>query len=432
MIIVDTALEKREAARRPVRVGLIGAGYIARGIARQLLTPLPGIRLVAIANRTPAKARNIYREFGADSVGDVSSAIRLEAMIDADRPVVTEDAALLCNAGNIDIVVETTGQVEFGARTAMAAIDGGKHTLLVNAELDATIGPILKRKADAAGVVITNTDGDEPGVAMNLVRFVKTIGYRPVMAGNIKGFIDPYRNPDTQRAFAERVKQSADMITSFADGTKLSMECTILGNATGFVPARPGMHGHPCKHVRDVIQHFSAEELLETPLVEYALGAEPGTGAFVVGYNDEPVKKQYMQYFKMGDGPLYVFYTPFHLTHLECAVTIGRAVLFGDAAVAPRGGPVCDVAAVAKRDLREGEVLDGIGGFCCFGRIYDAASSQDQRLLPMGLMRDCRLVRDIPKDTPLTYYDVQCPVDRLCDQLRAEQDAVFFPQAVAV
>jgi len=307
----------------------------------------------------------------------------------------------------------------------MAAIDGHKHLVLVDAELDATVGPILKKKADEAGVVITNTDGDEPGVAMNLYRFVETIGYAPVMAGNIKGFIDRYRTPETQRAFAERVGQDPPMITSFADGTKLSMEATILANATGLRVGRRGMFGHACEHVRDVIDHFDAERLRECPLVDYALGAQPGTGAFVVGYNDEPIKSQYMQYFKMGDGPLYVFYTPYHLPHLQVAVTIGRAALFGDAAVAPLGPPVCDVVAVAKRDLSAGETLDGIGGFCCYGQNENADVTSRDRLLPMGLSENCRLLRNIPQDQPLTYDDVQLPADRLCDALRREQDALF-------
>ncbi len=425
MIIVDTALKKREAEGRPIRVGMVGTGYIGRGIARQLLTPLRGIRLVAVAGRNADRAASLFHEAGATSVQTLENVEALEDAIETRCPAVTENADLLCQADNIDVLLECTGQVDYGAHIATTGIDHGKHIILVNAELDATIGPILKVRADKAGVVLTNTDGDEPGVAMNLFRFVETIGYRPVMAGNIKGFYDPRRNPDTQRSFAEQTRQNARMVTSFADGTKLSMETTILANATGLRAGRRGMFGHRCQHVKDILNRFRPEDLLDQGLVEFVLGAEPGTGAFVVGYNDQPVKQEYMRYFKMGDGPLYLFYTPFHLTHLEAAITVARTVLFHDAAVTPLGPPVCDVLAVAKRDLAEGEVLDGIGGFTCYGMIDNMDLSIAENCLPMGLAEGCRLKKPVTQDQPVRYSDIILPQGRLCDTLREEQNAHF-------
>ena len=427
MIIVDKALAERERQHKPIRIGVVGAGYAARGVIHQLLTPLTGMRLVAICNRTPANALKRLAEKGHNSAKVVETAAALSRAVNAGECVVTSSLEALCQSDAIDVIVDVTGQVEFGALVATTAIEHGKHLVLVNAELDTTLGPILKHKADAAGVIISNTDGDEPGVAMNLLRFVRTIGYRPVMAGNIKGFVDVHRNPDTQRAFATSVGQEPPMITSFADGTKLAMEATILANATGLRVGTRGMFGHRCDHVNDIIKHFSADDLLQQPLVDFALGAQPGNGAFVVGYNDEPVKQQYMKYFKMGDGPLYVFYTPFHLPHLEVAVTIARAALFGDAAVSPLGGPVCDVVAVAKRNLSVGETLDGIGGFTCYGQIVNADATRAERLLPMGLSVNCRMLRDVPQDQPLTYDDVEVPAGRLSDALRAEQNQLFAP-----
>ncbi len=425
MIIVDAALERREREGRPVHVGLVGAGYMGRGIALEILTPVGGMRLAAVANRTLSEAVRAYVDGGVDSVVNVDSVVRLERAIATQRCAVTEDALLLCRAENVDVIIECTGEVEFGARVAMEAIEHGKHVVLMNAELDATLGPILKVYADRNGVVITNTDGDEPGVAMNLYRFVKMIGYRPVAAGNFKGMIDPYRTPATQAAFAERHHQKPRMITSFADGTKLSMEATILANATGFRVARRGMYGHRCAHVRDTLTLYSLDELLRGGLVEYILGAEPHTGAFVLGYSDHPTKREYMSYFKMGEGPLYAFYTPYHLPHLQIVPTVARAVLFRDATVAPRGEPVCDVLTVAKRDLQAGEVLDGIGGFTCYGTIDNADVARRENLLPMGLSQGCRLSRDVALDHAITYDDVVLPEGRLGDQLRAEQTAHF-------
>ncbi len=425
MVIVDTALERRRQEGNPVRVALIGAGYMGRGLALEIISAFPGMRLVAIANRTLAEAERAYRDAGVTETRRVATVAQLEAAIADGQYAVTEDALLLCQAEGIEAVIEATGQIEFGAHSALAAIQHGKHVVLMNAELDATIGPILKVYADRAGVVITDTDGDEPGVAMNLYRFVQSIGYHPVLAGNLKGFIDPYRTPETQRAFAERVGQKPPMITSFADGTKLAMEATILANATGFHVGQRGMFGHRCAHVREIINHFTPEQLRQGGLVDYALGAEPGTGAFVVGYNDEPIKAQYMSYFKMGDGPLYVFYTPYHLPHLQLPLTAARAVLFHDPTVTPIGAPCCDVITIAKRDLRAGEELDGIGGFTCYGVIENAEVSIAENLLPMGLAEGCRLTRDVARDQPISYADVALPPGRLADRLRAEQTAHF-------
>ena len=425
MIIVDSALERREREGRPIQVGLVGAGYMGRGIALEILTPIVGMRLAAVANRSISEAVRAYREAGVAAVRTVDSAAQLERAVEAGAHAVTDDALLLCQAGNIDVIIECTGEVEFGARVTMEALRHGKHVVLMNAELDATVGPMLKVYADKGGVVITNTDGDEPGVAMNLYRFVKMIGYRPVAAGNFKGMIDPYRTPETQRGFAEQHGQKPRMITSFADGTKLSMEATILANATGFRVGRRGMYGHRCAHVRDTLTLYPMDELLHCGLVDYILGAEPHTGAFVLGYQEHAIRREYMKYFKMGDGPLYAFYTPYHLPHLQIVPTIARAVLFQDATVAPQGEPVCEVLSVAKRDLVAGEVLDGIGGYTCYGTIDNAEVVRRDNLLPMGLSDGCRLTRDVARDQPIGYDDVLLPPGRLADRLRAEQAAHF-------
>ena len=407
--------------RPPIRVALVGAGVTARMIALHLQTPVPGIRLVVIANRTVAKAS---AAFGRGDLPEARTCDELEGFIAANRPCVTADYLLACSAGNVDVVVEVTGTVEFGAAVALAAIRHRKHVVLVNAELDSTLGPILKVHADRAGVVITNTDGDEPGVAMTLLRYLRGIGLRPVAAGNLKGMIDPYRNPDTQREFALKYQQDAGKVTSFADGTKLSMETTILANATGFRVGRRGMFGPKCAHVKEMTKLLPLEPMLAHGLVDYALGAEPHTGAFVLVYEENPRKRQELGYYKMGDGPIYAFYTPYHLPHLQIAASI-LAAQRGDATVTPLGAPVCEVATLAKRDLRAGERLDGVGGFTAYGTIENADVFSAGNFLPIGLSEGCVLRRPVPKDQPVTYADVELPPGRLCDRLRAEQNAFF-------
>jgi predicted homoserine dehydrogenase-like protein len=427
MVIVDTELKKRQAAGNPIRVGLVGAGVMGRMIALQFLTPLTGMRLVAIANRTVSRAEQAYREAGASDATSVNSVAELERAIDYNSFAVADDASLLCDARNIDAIIEVTGAVEYGANVVLRAIKQRKHVVLVNAELDATLGPILQTYAQNSGVVITNTDGDEPGVAMNLFRYLKTLGFRPVAAGNLKGMIDPYRTPETQKGFAEKYGQNPTIVTSFADGTKLSMEETILANATGFSVGKRGMYGPKCEHVNEIGGLLPADQMLNTGLVDYALGAAPYTGAFVVVYEENPSKMRHLSYLKMGDGPFYVFYTPFHLPHVQVPSSVARAVLFSDATTVPVGGPITEVVAVAKKDLKPGDIIDGVGGFATFGVIENSNVVLAESFVPMGLVSGCTVTKPIPKDTLITRSDVQFPTGRLCDALYVEQCQKFVP-----
>lgn len=426
MIIVDSALEKRHKLGSPVRVAVVGAGFIGSGVVHQIVNHVRGMRLVAVYNRTLSKADQALRRAGVSEISTAETVSQLEEFIVNHRHVITDDAMLLCQANGIDVIIEATSDIEFSAHLALNTIKNKKHIIVMNADLDATAGPILKVYADRAGVIISATDGDQPGSMMNLYRFVKAIGYNPVLVGNMKGLQDFYRTPDTQKEFALKHGLSPKMATSFADGTKISMENTLVANATGFGVGKRGMYGPKCKHVNEAKDLFPLDRLLKGGIVDYILGAEPGPGVFVLGYNDNPQRIPYMRYYKLGEGPLYVFYTPYHLASLEVPLTAARAVLFHDAAVAPLGGPVCDVIAIAKRDLKAGEVLDGIGGFDSYGTIENTGTCQKENLLLMGLSEGCRLKRDISKDHPITNAVVEFPKGRLIDKLRAEQDAYFF------
>jgi predicted homoserine dehydrogenase-like protein len=419
--MVDTALQRLAATDRPIRVGMVGAGATGRAIALQLATPPPGIRLVAIANRTVKHGERAYREAGIHEWVRTESSRDAELAIGRGLPVLTDDPLTLTGCGAIDVLVEVTGTVHAAAGVVLKAFEHGKHVILVNAELDSLIGPILKVKADQAGVVLTHTDGDEPGVAMTLLRYLRSTGLRPVAAGNIKGMVDYYRNPDTQRAFAEKNDQDARKVTSFADATKLSMETTVLANATGFRAGRRGMYGPACRRVEEIAALLPADQMLATGIVDYALGAAPHTGAFVVVYEDAPLKRAQLAYYKLGDGPFYVFYTPYHLPHIQIASTIGRAVIHRDPTVAPLDGPACEVVAVAKRDLKEGEQLDGIGGFCTYGLIENAAPARAMQALPIGLSEGCVLRRNILKDAVLSFDDADMPPAGLVETLWREQ-----------
>ncbi|RMH46911.1 MAG: NAD(P)-dependent oxidoreductase [Alphaproteobacteria bacterium] len=427
MIIVDSALRRRAEEGRPVRVGMIGAGFMGRGIASQILNHVPGMALVAIANRNIAGARRAYAEAGADDAVEVSTQSALEDAIRAGRRAVTEDAMLLARAENVDVLIEVTGAIEFGARVVTEAIAHGNHVVLMNAELDGTVGPILKVMADRAGVILSGCDGDQPGVQMNLIRFVRGMGLTPLVAGNIKGLQDPYRTPTTQKAFAERWGQKPHMVTSFADGTKISFEQAIVANAAGFRVPRRGMIGADHRgHVDELVTAYDIDMLKSMGgIVDYVVGARPGPGVFVLATTEDPGQRHYLNLYKLGEGPLYCFYTPYHLCHFEVPVSAARVALFGDCVMAPLGAPRVEVIARAKTDLRAGEILDGIGWYMTYGEAENADVAAREGLLPMGVAEGCRLKRDIPRDTPLTYADVELPPGRLIDRLRAEQAARF-------
>jgi predicted homoserine dehydrogenase-like protein len=430
MIIVDQALQKRQQENNPIRVGMIGAGFMGRGIALQIQKYVQGMELVAIANRHIDGAIQAYQKAGINDPFVAQTQADLESAVSRGRYVVIEDALSLCRAANIDAIIEVTGAVEFGAHVALTAIENKKHVVLMNAELDGTIGPILKVYADRAGVVVTHADGDQPGVIMNLFRFVQSIGVKPVLCGNIKGLHDPYRNPTTQEGFAKKWGQKPHMVTSFADGTKISFEQAIVANATGMGVARRGMFGPTVDagtHIRQAIESYPVEALLEgRGIVDYVVGAEPSPGVFVLGTHDDPVQQHYLNLYKLGEGPLYCFYTPYHLCHFEVPLTVARAVLFHDAAIAPLDRPYVDVVAAAKIDLAEGEVLDGLGHYMTYGLAENSHIVAKENLLPIGLAEGCRLKRCVAKDQVLTMQDIEIPEGRLCDQLRAEQNVRFF------
>ncbi|MEH2360585.1 NAD(P)H-dependent oxidoreductase [Nostoc sp.] len=434
MIIIDRALQARAAAGNPIKVGMIGAGFMGRGIANQIVNSVPGMELVAISNRQIEAAKQAYSEAGIEEIQVVATVSELEDAIANGKYAVTEDAKLLCRVQGIDALIEVTGAVEFGAQIVMEAIAHCKHVIMMNAELDGTIGPILKVYADKAGVILSACDGDQPGVQMNLYRFVKSIGLTPLLCGNIKGLQDPYRNPTTQEGFAKRWGQKPHMVASFADGTKISFEQAIVANATGMKVAKRGMLGYDFNgYVDEMTQLYDVEQLKELGgIVDYVVGAKPGPGVYVFATHDDPKQQHYLNLYKLGEGPLYSFYTPYHLCHFEVPLSVARAVLFGDAVMSPLAGPLVDVITTAKIDLKAGETLDGIGYYMTYGQCENSDIVQQQNLLPIGLAEGCRLKRDISKDQVLTYEDVELPEGRLCDQLRTEQNTYFAPEKILV
>lgn len=429
MIIIDKLLSDRQRAGKMIRVSMVGAGFVGKGLARQIIKYAEGLELVAISNRNLSGAEQAYREAGVGGFLVVETADQLQDAIQRNLPAVTENPLALCQAEGVDVVVDVTGSFEFAAIVALETIQNKKHFVTVNAEMDGTVGPLLKTYADKAGVVYTNSDGDQPGVVMNLYRSIKGMGLRPVMCGNIKGLQDPYRNPTTQEGFAKKWGIKPFMAASFADGTKISFEQGITANATGMRVAKRGMYGPSVKSgtpIDETIHLFPVEDLLEGPgIVDYVIGAAPGPGVFVLATTDDEVQKHYLNMYKMGVGPLYCFYRPFHLCHIEVPSTIARAVLLNEATIAPLAAPMVEVISTAKIDLEAGQTLDGLGGYTIYGQCENADVTRTEKLLPYGVAEGCTLKKNITRDQVITYDDVQLPEGRLIDRLRVEQEAMI-------
>ena len=427
MWIVDSALKARADTNKPIRVGIIGAGFMCQGLTNQITHSTPGMRVAAISNRRVQRAVDVFHYSGLEDVVVADSQQRFDAAVERSVPVAVEDAMLIARSEFIDVLVDVTGSVEFGARVALEAFRYGKDVVLMNAELDATIGPILQTYADAHGVIFTACEGDEPGIQMNLYRWVKGLGMTPRLLGNVKGLQDRYRNPTTQKGFAEKWKQNPTMVTSFADGSKVSFEQAVVANATGFKVLTRGMsrgldyHGDVLK----IGEIYDLEELRRLGgAIDYVVGT-PLTKVYCLAEHPDPKQAHYLELYKMGPGPLYSFFVPYHLCNLEVPTAIARTCLFRDPVSRSLAGPVVEVCAVAKRDLKAGEVLDDYGMYMTYGEAANVEEMSGGRYLPQGLVEGCKLLRNIAKDSVITYDDVVLPAGRLADRLRAEQYRKF-------
>jgi predicted homoserine dehydrogenase-like protein len=429
VIIIDRYLRDREQSGEPIRFGMFGAGFMGRGVFNQQRHTV-GWRCSAVCNRSVDTAVQALCAAGAPDITVVSTTAELDRVIQRGGTAVTAEPEVICASNLLECMVEATGHVEYGAQVTTLSISHGKHVVLMNAELDGTVGPQLQILAEKAGVILSGCDGDQPGVQLNLYRFVQSLGLEPLVCGNIKGLQDRYRTPATQESFARQWGQSPAMVTSFADGTKISFEQAIVANATGMQVSRRGMIGFEhTGHVDELVHRFGLEELRQMGgIVDYAIGSQPSPGVFVFAAAHDETQAQYLDYGKLGSGPLYSFYVPYHLTIFEVPLTVARVVGFGDAAIRPDHGPRVDVVATAKRPLCPGEVIDGLGHYMTYGLCENHAIVREQRLLPMGLAEGSIVQRRIEADEVLGLDDVEPPGRSLAHQLRSQQDHTFNPE----
>jgi predicted homoserine dehydrogenase-like protein len=424
MIIVDNVLIQREKNDNPIKVGMIGSGEMAKGMMNQIAHYTHGMVISATYSRNTEKVEKVYKELGLENYIVTNDLKKANDSVSLGKSVITSDIDLLIEMEGLDVLVEATGAIEFGAKTILKAFAKRKNVLSFNAELDSTLGPILYKKSIDFGVKYSLGDGDQPGVTMNLYRYLKGMGFQPLLCGNIKGMQDRYRTPETQKAFAESWGMNPYMATNFADGTKISFEQSCIANATGMKVAQRGMLGHhSTDHVDNLTHLFDIDELKELGgIVDYVVGAQPSPGVFIYATTDDPISIKYLNYGKLGKGPLYSFYVPYHLLFFDNSSSICRLIDFDDSIIVPSYGTVVDVIAAAKTDLKPGDILDGIGGFKAYGLCENHSVVKKENLLPMGLSEGLRVKQNVKKDQVITYDDVEILNERLIDKLMVEQD----------
>ncbi|MGH7903360.1 MAG: NAD(P)H-dependent oxidoreductase, partial [Candidatus Dormibacteraceae bacterium] len=425
-------LRDRVGAGRPVTVGVVGAGQMGAGLIVQM-EHLDWSHVVGVADIDIDRARGALRLAGVpdEEVVVVDDLWGAERAADAGRRVVTKDAELMAALKTHEVVVDATGVPEVGARVAHGAIRVGKHVVMLNVEADVTIGRQLHRMATAAGVVYTGSAGDEYAAAKELVDFARLLGFRLVAAGKGKNNpLDRTATPDRLRARAEAIGAGPAMLASFVDGTKTAVEMTCLANATGLVPDVRGMHG-PDATVEALPGIFRPRQeggiLNRVGVVDYAIGVAPGV--FVIIDTDDEVVARDLRYLRLGEGPYWTLFRPYHLANLETPLSIARAAVYGDATITPLPVPVAETIAVAKRDLRPGEALDVIGGFTFYGLIEQASVAAREGLLPLGLAEHAAVVAPVRMGDPIPCSAVEIDRTSLLARLREMQDGG--PPAVA-
>jgi len=410
---------------RPVRIGLAGAGQMGMGFVAQVQR-IPGMQTAAIADVLPGRPKQAFAQAGVNGVVEGDDPDQLAQAVADGRPVGVADARLLVDLP-VDVIVDATGVPDVGALISYAALTGGKDVATLNAEADVTIGLLLSRVAHASGQVYAVCKGDEPVEVKELFDYVNDIGFEVVCAGKGKNNpLRPHDTPDSVASEAAAKHMNPKMLASFVDGTKTMIECACMANGTGLELSRRGMYG-PDTTVPELANVFRPEAdggVLDRPgVVDYATGPV-APGVFVVGRTDHPTVVEEMAYLSMGPGPYYAFYRPYHLASLEAPLTVARAALDRVSTLEPVAWKA-EVVATAKRDLRPGDRIDGIGGSTVYGMADSAEAVASGVLLPLGLAARATVVRDVAIDQPLTYEDVELDEGSTILQLRRLQDQLL-------
>jgi predicted homoserine dehydrogenase-like protein len=399
-------LKQREKDGRPIHVGLVGLGAMGKGIAHQI-SKTPGMRLSFIADHDEAAVKR-----GAEIYGKPTKVF-------TDCMAALRDSSIPC-----DVFVEATNSIIAAYDYCMGAIERKAHCVLMNAEVDAILGYLLRDAAKKQGTIVTSDAGDQHGVLSRMMEEIEMWGFEIVQAGNMKGFLDRHQTLEGIEPIAKQLKLSTIQCLAYTDGSKLNIEMSVIANEYGLTPFVPGMEGPRATKMQDVVNLFDFDKYGKQGRVDYILGAkEHGGGVYVVGKCESTFQQGYMNYYKVTNKhPYYVFLRPYHLCHLETPRAVALAALYGKAVLNVRAGRVTDCFAYAKRDLKPGDKVEhAIGGNEVYGLIDEAKKADAAKHVPQGVL-DVEgqperpvIKRAVAKDQPLTWDDIDIPANRMTD-----------------
>ena len=445
MVNLHSFLLAREAEDRPVTVGLIGAGKFGTMFLSQVRLTR-GMHLVGLADLNVERAKSQLKTAGWEDTQYAAASLD-DALKNRTTHVTTDADALIANP-RVEVIVEATGVPGAGIRYALKAIENGKHIVMVNVEADALAGPLLARRAQEAGVVYSLAWGDQPALICEHVDWARTAGFKVIAAGKGTRYEPSYHQstPDTVWDILDRYLKITDrtsinpkMFNSFIDGTKSGIEMTAVCNATGLVPQTDGLAFPPATRfeLADVCKPKAAGGTLEkTGVTEvtssvYRDGRDVphnlAMGTYVVFEGEtEYARRCFSEYHLLPDesGRYAALYRPVHMIGLELGISVASAALRKEPTGVPTGFR-SDVVATTKRALKKGEILDGEGGFCVWGKQTPADASLDAGFLPLGLAHDVKLKRDVGEGERLKWTDVEYNAQDTAVRFRREMEAAF-------
>ena len=411
---------------KSIKVAIVGAGKMGKGLINQM-SRINGMEPSLVINRNGEKGIKALISAGIpkEDIVFTNSLETINFQLEKGKYVVSEYTDLAAKTNEIQAIVDATGVPEVGAKLSLDAIKNKKHIIMLNVEADSVVGPILYKYAKDAGVIYTGTAGDEPGAVMELYDFATSLGFDVLAIGKGKNNpIDLEANPDTVYNEALKKELKPHMLAGFIDGTNTMIEMTCMANATGFVPDIRGGHGI-VSNIDDLTKFMCLKDeggvLNKYGVVDYVMGIAPGV--FLIFTTKLQEVHNQLEYLNMGSGPNYVLYRPYHLTSLETPITIYDACVNHKATIAPTEGIIAETITIAKKDLKIGDKLDGIGGYTVYGSIEEYEKAKSENLVPIGLIdENTKVIKNINKGQYITYDMVELDTSTDIYKLRQIQD----------
>ncbi|MCX7847573.1 MAG: hypothetical protein N2595_06070 [bacterium] len=423
-------LRARAGQNDPIRVGIVGCGQMGSGLAH-VVARVEGMRVAAIADIAPQRGIDTLCELGCprDEIVVTDNENEAQDALRQGKRLVTADALLLTRLEALEANVEATGVPDIGARVAYESIHYGKPIIMLNAETDVTVGAYLSHLARTRGAVYTGASGDEPGVCTMLYEQAVLMGFEVICLGKGKNNpIDFAATPERCAAEAAAKDMNPKMLAAFKDGTKTMVEMAAVANATGLLPDVPGMHG-PKAELDELVTTFIPKAdggiFSRRGCVDFTTGAI-APGVFAIVYTDSPRMRKDMEFITKARGPYYLLFRPYHLCDIETPQSIAEAVLLKEVTVAAQTMHA-EVVCVAKRPIRAGEQVGGIGSADIYGRIYTYAEARLGGMIPIGLAPGGRATADIPAGQPMTTANFMARTDTFIAELRRQQDKWLHP-----